>query len=689
MFHARCFTLPLLLCFASSSISSAQTSVDGDAMTLASDGLSSQPYSVYVAQANGYARCGPSSDYYKTDPLRLGQQLRVFAESDDGWLGIQPPDGSFCWVPATTVDLNKNGDEGQVSEDQTVAWIGTHLGRAKKFLWQVRMGKGEAVTVIGRSEREGPDGPQLWFRIVPPSGEFRWVHESEVVGSSEELVALMQPDENDLAFMDIDPAKRQRRAQPAQQRMADLPVQDRLRVSADASAVSDSGSSIVEYEDINRKPKYASSRREREAIIGSGVVAQASHDAPGMASPSSDSPLNQARPSSAGSSFESSLPESLSVEPAVRIENAGIENAGNQDGDQPGGLLAKLAFLGRPLLKDINRTREDIVAQSPWEGGNRASSIMTPSNNIAPNETMRTDSARTEFQTTHQSSRHVQQVTGLAPMPAQDLVPQSAYSALSQAPAAAPSLRPLKIVPAELVNQVQQQITGANADSLRVILSQLMATQSSAAEVDVVAVAADRLSSSSTDPSTIRSAMAIADRAKQYSKLARRRDGQTVVQASTSSAIKTIEESVTPGLRSVIPAGGASSQLRPFVSGNSNLIGDQTVPGVAGPNAAGPNSLESPNVHSADRPGNRPDQRATVSGQLVQVYSARPHSPPYAITDASGRTIAYLTPASGTDLRQQLNSQVVVTGTKGTLNDQNMPHILVDQVSRPQARLFR
>ena len=74
------------------------------------------------------------------------------------------------------------------------AWIGTHLGRARTYRWQVQLAEGEPVTVIGKSEREGPDGPQLWYRIVPPSGEYRWIHRDQIVNSSEELVAVMRGD---------------------------------------------------------------------------------------------------------------------------------------------------------------------------------------------------------------------------------------------------------------------------------------------------------------------------------------------------------------------------------------------------------------------------------------------------------------------------------------------------------------
>ena len=154
--------------------------------------LSFDPYPVFIAQDETFARCGPSDEFYRTDPLRHGQELEVYAETDDGWLGIRPPEGSFCWIPAETVEMDSEAETGTIIEDRTVAWIGTQLGRARTYRWQVQLAKGEPVTVIGKSEREGADGPQLWYRIVPPSGEYRWVHRDQIVTSSEELVASIR-----------------------------------------------------------------------------------------------------------------------------------------------------------------------------------------------------------------------------------------------------------------------------------------------------------------------------------------------------------------------------------------------------------------------------------------------------------------------------------------------------------------
>lgn len=147
-----------------------------------------EPYVVYVAHDGQFARCGPSEDYYKTDPLRAGAEVEVYLETDDGWLGIRPPEGSFCWLQSDQVEVAEDESTGTVVEPATVAWIGTHLGKARQYRWQVRLDQGEEVTIIGTALREGPDGDEIWYRIVPPPGEFRWVQRSQIRDTLEEVV---------------------------------------------------------------------------------------------------------------------------------------------------------------------------------------------------------------------------------------------------------------------------------------------------------------------------------------------------------------------------------------------------------------------------------------------------------------------------------------------------------------------
>lgn len=495
------------------------------------DDLALEPFSVYVAHDNMYARCGPSDDYYRTDPLRLGQQLDVYAETDDGWLGIRPPKDSFCWIPADTVQLDGNQDTGTIVEDRTVAWIGTHLGRARSYRWQVQLAKGEPITVLGRSEREGPDGPQLWLRIVPPSGEYRWVHREQVVFTSEELVATLQ--------------------EKAQQETTTSVSTESVVTSTNRAAndPADSGPSIVQ------EPR----------VIGSGLKPELRSDSP-----------------------------SGSVVQAM----------------QQGGLLASVEFLGQPRLLEIGTG--PVAPQQPsaagdenWVAGPRSGpSAGNPSSGIAT----------TDWTTTRDSSLgSVMQVSGqqLAPMPMSNSPRQT-------------------IVSAERVRQIESEVLHADFDQLSLVFSRLIAAQATAAEIEPVERAANRLATSALDAVVAGRARLLAERAQQYIRVATRRDGDAVVRSETPPMIA-------------------------------------------------PANFQTP-IPTAPPPA--PANGSSESGYLVQVYSARRNSPPFALTDDTGRTVAYVTPAPGVNLRVHLNSDVTVTGKSGFLTGLNTPHILVTEAMR-------
>ena len=139
------------------------------------------PQTLYASGKKVEVRSGPGEDYYATSRTALGDSLKAFSQTTDGWYGIQPPNGSFSWVRAKDAYLLPGGKVIEVTDSEAVSWIGTSLGTAKQFRWQVKLQQGEQLTVLGESTQKDSEGnPVLWYRVAPPSGEFRWVHESHV-----------------------------------------------------------------------------------------------------------------------------------------------------------------------------------------------------------------------------------------------------------------------------------------------------------------------------------------------------------------------------------------------------------------------------------------------------------------------------------------------------------------------------
>ena len=627
----------------------------------ADDDLSSESYTVYVAQQGTHARCGPAADYYRTDPLRHGQALEVYAETDDGWLGVRPPDDSFCWVVADAITLNEGQEHGTVVEDRTVSWIGTHLGRARKYRWQVRLAKGEEVTVIGRSEREGPDGPQLWYRIVPPSGEFRWVHREQVVDSSEELVAMTskQPPRGDTEFLPATPAQvdrgemqsvliqedRPTSPQPVKRAVA---VQDRSsqrRPRSQPSRASLPGPRTV-AEPLRKASEPA---RVSEEVIGSGLNSawQASGTdrrsippqrssastrvAPPRPHPIYDAPVRRPEPgpshalppnSSMVASAQASNP-STPAEPVTPPDAAPTARESAHSTPQ-----ASVQFLGEPRVLAIGQASaapraDEAAGDSNWVAG----------------------SSRTESIAANQAGppppiRQVSGQTPIAPnLPGPSRASEGAAGTGGLVPTSPPMLAPPPAVSAERIARIEAESRGADVERLSLILSRLMAARASAAEAEPIAHAAEQLAKTTTDPVAAGRARLLVERVRQFQRVASRRP-PTVAPASATQEL-----------------GSAGRPAIPDLALRTN-----SVPAVLGLAASQP--------------------EVSQSGFLVQVYSARENSPPYALTDHSGRTLCYVTPVPGMNFRVHLNSHIKVVGQQGFLRGLHTPHLLASRATR-------
>ncbi|TWU60585.1 hypothetical protein Poly51_08630 [Rubripirellula tenax] len=641
---------------------------------MAQGSVSFQPYTVYVAQEESHARCGPSATDYRTDELRHGQALEVYYEGKDGWLGIRPPESAFSWIPADTVEREKSSNTGVVIEDRTVAWIGTHLGRARSYNWQVQLSKGEPVTIIGKSEREGPDGPQLWYRIVPPSGEFRWIHRDQVVINSEQLIETMAvaQSQNEIMFAEAGPTsprtqsiEPKRTARPAAQPIAAKPASSRRTHPSGVAQAS--GESVLENDadDMELMP------------IGSGLRDSWKSSEPSEAEDS--------RPRTASVELES--PPSLAPSPSLGVsqQTASQQPPVANEPTRRKGLIASVAFLGRPTLTPIGTSTTTAIPPVPnddnWTSGaartsNAVASAEAPQPMSTPTTAIAQPSVATQQSVVSQSSIPVEmslpapappastimQVSGQAPMPAQNLVPQpmaspavSGWMPAGSMPAAAASspllttASTLNVVPAQRIAQIKSETANASVDQLTITLSRLMAGQASALETEPVATAARTIARSATDANIASQARLLADRAEQYALVATRRDGNSMIRNQGDVVLAD----------ATMPIGTPTSLTVPELP----IASFDNAPATATQTAA-----------TADTP--------TYGGQLVQVYSARPHSPPFALTDGTGRTVAYVTPVPGVNLRSHLNSRVNVVGTVGYLPGLNMPHVMASHAVR-------
>lgn len=132
------------------------------------------PYTAYVSIDDAYVRSGPGKHYYPTDKLVRGDAVEVYRQDPGGWLAIRPPLKSFSWVPASKLQPTKK-HLAIVTGDRVASHVGSRLDESRDVV-QVRLERGEEVEIIA-AEPITVDGQQeLWCKIAPPSGEFRWIY---------------------------------------------------------------------------------------------------------------------------------------------------------------------------------------------------------------------------------------------------------------------------------------------------------------------------------------------------------------------------------------------------------------------------------------------------------------------------------------------------------------------------------
>jgi hypothetical protein len=132
------------------------------------------PYGAVVRQDDVSVRSGPGRKYYPTSKLRTGERVTVVRHDPGGWYVIQPPAGSFSWVPARAIERTAEG-VGTVTVNNTSALVGSDESDLRD-VEQRRLRKGESVEILGEKLLMDAAGrKELWLKIAPPKNEWRWV----------------------------------------------------------------------------------------------------------------------------------------------------------------------------------------------------------------------------------------------------------------------------------------------------------------------------------------------------------------------------------------------------------------------------------------------------------------------------------------------------------------------------------
>ena len=148
---------------------------------------SEQPQIGIVHVQEATVRSGPGEDFYATSMIPQGTSVEIYRMAEDGWCGIRPLPGSFSYVRVE--DVEQHSSENASVLTTRVKDVKTHVGSqitADLNVEYITLQVGERLKRVG-----GPVqlGGQRWYRIFPPSGEFRWIHIDELQLNGDDLAA--------------------------------------------------------------------------------------------------------------------------------------------------------------------------------------------------------------------------------------------------------------------------------------------------------------------------------------------------------------------------------------------------------------------------------------------------------------------------------------------------------------------
>lgn len=137
------------------------------------------PYQARVVVDEAYVRSGGGEAFYPTQSLKRDASVTVRRHDPGGWYMIDPPAGSFSWIPEKYV-RETAVDAGEVNESNVVVFVGSSFGD-ETHVWQRKLMSGEKVSILERRVVDTLSGPKNMMKIKPPVREYRWIPGSAVV----------------------------------------------------------------------------------------------------------------------------------------------------------------------------------------------------------------------------------------------------------------------------------------------------------------------------------------------------------------------------------------------------------------------------------------------------------------------------------------------------------------------------
>ncbi|MEY4568117.1 MAG: hypothetical protein RLY14_3087 [Planctomycetota bacterium] len=617
-----------------------------------------------IRSAKATVHCGPGNEYYATQELRKGERVWVVDRDASGWVAIQPPLGSYCWLSAKETKLLPNGREVEIVGGQAVCWVGS-LVKQSDYRWQSQLSVGTKVNIQDETQRTQADGTQqLWYRIDPPAGEMRWVR-IEHLGAVDEVAEGIS--------------------------IAAVPSSDpKASAGQNDSAVKTASATEV----VDSKAKSSSRKIDRKVQLASNYEPVAAPKPPRRLSPSSinSSEMRAIQPASATSPV-AARPVSESQRPSSR-PNPRPSPDGEVDWDQWQAFpTSKPRVPNRPVPQQQSSTA---VSPMEWifsdflhrgEGAGQVDpNDMRPIANPSPSQRGSAGDAREDSQLGPYRARtselpRPRRRNGGEPTLARrspdlmegtlenrrlDYASRDYRSDGSLAYQRDPR-EPFRPFGSERFATAAYSESGSQRDwpqqsSWHGIGT--MASSASESAMGVDAYAPVSISSPSLQQQQLELSAAVAKPIEQWNLVAFR-----------NSLEEQIAQSGDPLFRG--EARLLLDRVEAFIQLKNRALGGNSAMGLwrgAAPEQSG--QAAAPASPTAWVNASQYD----ATGWLVPVHATHPGQPEYALSDDRGNTLAYVSALPGVNLRRYLRQPVGLKGRRGFLSELSANHIVVDRV---------
>ena len=688
-----------LLCICCACIGLAHSCLGQDAHKRNSDSSAKQLSLRYVSSPQVEIFAGPGGDFYPTAVLKSGQSVEVHQTAGE-WLAITPPQGSFSWLPAAQGLLLPGGRVVEVTEKSAVSWIGSSLGTAKQYRWQVKLERGQQLAVIGEQTINDPvtNSKALWYKITPPAGEYRWI-QAKATSEQPPTTAAATSVASTALEQDAESSDKVASSNESTDSTDSQVVPASAEQPANASASRGPNRSNAKNGKAHPKQHQHQQSVDRWANWHAMEFKDGSFSFPGLSRmlgmpPPAPSPSGPARaqydPFDLTASYSRARTnKSPSPMLAADASQSGSSTDSQPDPSQSVARQSRGWRDPRTLREDRLRGRDQGLPDETALADNDSGSNNNSASGYADNDySMRDDEAGdyasidgevmdAGYDEATEIGTSVMTAGATEPVRPRNRASASGNQssndrARNHSAASDQTWYGIDQAPASNSTRGSASVAQASLDDVQLELSAMVAGPESTWNLAPLADRARYFIEHGHDSIQRGQARLLLERIESFAQIAR---------SSTALGIASPTNAPSAPLRALPASAASGSGIGVPASAASWIAGPRGVPGVASSTA--PSNISGNNPTNPDNTSAE-GSRFDATGWLVPVHSSGRDMPTHALTNDAGRIIVYVTPAPGVNLSRFESQAIGVYGLRGYLPQLKSNHVQIQRAVRLQ-----